>query len=134
MWNRYWRESLRLGMNWKGCQACPPEKRDPEAVLQVNHVISKQRLKRFCKEHGQGPGYLLLLLTDPRNSMLVDERCHEGHTTGMRPIPREAIPSYAWEFEGEYLEVDPPKRLVQTMHNGWNGLTTTETIELEELV
>lgn len=41
--------------------------------------------------------------------------------------------SYAFEFQGEYLEVDPPKRIVQTAHNGWNGLTTTETIELEDL-
>jgi len=36
-------------------------------------------------------------------------------------------------FEGEYLEVDPPRRIVQTSHNGWNGLTATETIELEDL-
>jgi uncharacterized protein YndB with AHSA1/START domain len=41
--------------------------------------------------------------------------------------------SYAFEFEGDYLEVDPPKRIVQSSHNGWNGLTTTETVELEDL-
>ena len=41
--------------------------------------------------------------------------------------------TYPFVFEGEYLEVDPPRRLVQTMHNGWNGVTTTETIELEAL-
>ena len=45
----------------------------------------------------------------------------------------EGDSSYPFEFQGEYLEVDPPRRLVQTMQNGWNGVTTTETIELEAL-
>jgi uncharacterized protein YndB with AHSA1/START domain len=40
---------------------------------------------------------------------------------------------YSFVFEGEYTEVDPPRRLVQTSHNGWNGLTTTETVEFEDL-
>ena len=42
-------------------------------------------------------------------------------------------PGGPYTFDGEYLEVDPPKRIVQTMHNGWNGLTTTETVEFEDL-
>lgn len=40
---------------------------------------------------------------------------------------------YPFVFQGEYLELDPPRRLVQTSENGWNGLITTETIELEDL-
>ena len=37
-------------------------------------------------------------------------------------------------FRGQYLEVDPPKRLVQTMENGWmGGLAWTETMEFEDL-
>ena len=42
-------------------------------------------------------------------------------------------PGGPYIFEGKYLEVDPPKRIVQTSHNGWNGLATTETVELEDL-
>jgi len=37
-------------------------------------------------------------------------------------------------FEGEYLEIEPPRRIVQTYVNGWmNGMTWTETMEFEEL-
>ena len=37
-------------------------------------------------------------------------------------------------FEGEYLEVDPPKRLVQTMNNGWTGGPAwTERMEFEDI-
>ena len=42
-------------------------------------------------------------------------------------------PDTSYAFEGEYLEVDPPKRLVQTSHNGWNGMNARETLEFEEL-
>lgn len=42
-------------------------------------------------------------------------------------------PGGPYVFEGRYVEVDPPKRIVQTSHNGWNGLTTTETVEFEDL-
>ena len=55
-----------------------------------------------------------------------------GGTGSSSPHRRTAIRA-TFEFEGEYLEVDPPQRIVQTLHNGWNGLTTTETIELEDL-
>ena len=37
-------------------------------------------------------------------------------------------------FQGEYLEVDPPRRLVQTMINGWmGGAQWTEAMEFEDL-
>lgn len=37
-------------------------------------------------------------------------------------------------FQGEYLEVDPPRRLVQTHENEWlRGLKSTETLEFEDL-
>ena len=37
-------------------------------------------------------------------------------------------------FEGEYLEIEPPRRIVQTYVNGWmNGMTWTETMEFEEM-
>ena len=42
-------------------------------------------------------------------------------------------PDSSYAFEGEYLEVDPPRRLVQVSHNGWNGMTATETLEFEDL-
>ena len=36
-------------------------------------------------------------------------------------------------FSGQYLEVDPPKRLVQTVHNSWSGQEYTEAINFEDL-
>ena len=37
-------------------------------------------------------------------------------------------------FRGDYLEVDPPSRLVQTYENGWmNGMTWREQMEFEEM-
>jgi uncharacterized protein YndB with AHSA1/START domain len=37
-------------------------------------------------------------------------------------------------FKGEYLEVDPPRRIVQTYENGWmNGMTWREELEFEDL-
>jgi len=42
-------------------------------------------------------------------------------------------PGGSYSFEGEYLEVDPPRRLVQTSLNGWNGMTTTEAIDFEDI-
>jgi uncharacterized protein YndB with AHSA1/START domain len=36
-------------------------------------------------------------------------------------------------FQGEYLEVEPPRRIVQTYENGWmGGMTWRETLEFEE--
>jgi uncharacterized protein YndB with AHSA1/START domain len=36
-------------------------------------------------------------------------------------------------FSGEYLEIDPPKRLVQTVHNSWSGQDYTEAIDFEDM-
>ncbi len=36
-------------------------------------------------------------------------------------------------FEGQYLEVDPPRRLVQTVRNSWAGQEYTEAMELEDV-
>ena len=37
-------------------------------------------------------------------------------------------------FEGEYREIEPPKRIVQTYVNGWmNGMTWLETMEFEDM-
>jgi hypothetical protein len=103
LWERYFREARRLGQSWKGCMACPPERRDPGALLEVHHVVSQQRMKRWCRERGIPKGSVqeLRALTDPRNSMLLDERCHSGHTSGLRRLDRGAIPSYAWAFAAE---------------------------------
>lgn len=98
MWNRFYREARKLGKHWKGCHACPPGKRDPKALLQVHHVVSQRRLKRLAKDRKMTPLELLRLLTDPRNSMLVCETCHDRHTLRHTPLPRSAISEAAWEF------------------------------------
>jgi hypothetical protein len=108
MWHRFYRKALSRGRNWEGCQACPPERRDPKAKIEVDHVVSQQRIKRWCRERGIPKGSLreLELLTDDRNSMLLDEHCHAGKTLRMRPIPRDVIPGHAWEFIEELGLVD----------------------------
>lgn len=99
-WSRFFRNALSRGRNWEGCKACPPERRNPKAKIEVHHVVSQQRIKRWCRERGIAKGSLaeLRLLTDDRNSVLVDEHCHYGHTYKLRPIPRDVIPDHAWEF------------------------------------
>jgi uncharacterized protein YndB with AHSA1/START domain len=43
-------------------------------------------------------------------------------------------PGGQYVFQGEYLEVDPPHRLVQTHQNAWfSGLVYTESLEFEDL-
>jgi uncharacterized protein YndB with AHSA1/START domain len=37
-------------------------------------------------------------------------------------------------FRGDYIEVDPPKRIVQTYENGWmNGMTWREQMDFEDV-
>jgi hypothetical protein len=102
-WNRFFRAALALGRRWRGCQVCPPTKRDPNAKLEVHHVVSQQRLKRWCRERGIAKGSFeeLKILTDERNTLLPCESCHWLHTYRGRPIPREAIPAHAWAFIDE---------------------------------
>lgn len=82
---------------------CPPTRRDPNAKVEVHHVVSQQRLKRWCRDHGIQKGSVreLEILTDDRNTLLLCESCHWLHTYRGRPVPREAIPDYAWEFIDE---------------------------------
>ncbi len=43
-------------------------------------------------------------------------------------------PSGKYVFQGEYLEVDPPSRIVQTFENGWmGGMVWKETLEFEDV-
>jgi hypothetical protein len=99
-WERYYKAS-RKGKSWKGCVVCPPERRDPNAQTEVHHPIEQQRLKTYAKDKGIGYLRLLRLLTDDRNSMLVCQTCHHGHTSGMNPLPRRALSQPAWDFAAE---------------------------------
>jgi hypothetical protein len=38
---------------------------------------------------------------DERNAIFVKASIHEGHTSKMQPIPREALPASVWEFARE---------------------------------
>lgn len=43
-------------------------------------------------------------------------------------------PAGKYVFQGEYLEIDPPKRIVQTYENGWmDGMVWKETLEFEDV-
>lgn len=114
-WSRFFREARRLGKHWDGCHACPPERRVPKGIVEVHHVVSQQRLKRWCRERGIQKGALeeLMILTDARNSMILCESCHYLHTYRGRPISRKVIRLHAWEFirerglEEEILEEYP---------------------------
>lgn len=101
-WTRYYREARRMGRAWLGCMACPPERRDPKAITEVHHVVSQRKLKDLYRH--LNPWKLLQILTDPRNSMILDESCHAAHIDGTQTgrLPRRAIPSYAWDFAAEH--------------------------------
>lgn len=98
MWNTYYRKARQMGKHWKGCAACPPNRRDPEALLQIHHVIEQRRLKRLAVDRKLTALERLRLLTDPRNSMLLCEGCHHRHTVKFQRLPRAAIADYAWDF------------------------------------
>lgn len=97
-WESYYNESKRLRRSWRGCEVCPPTQRDPNALTQVHHIISQRRLKRYALDEKLSQHERLNLLTDPRNSLVVCEKCHHLHTTALRPIPLSIIPKPAWEF------------------------------------
>jgi hypothetical protein len=97
-WESFWRRARRRARHWEGCEACPPERRDPGALVHVHHVIPQQRLKQYASEHHLDQRQLLELLTDARNGLVVCERCHHGDTSRMEPIRREAIHEEAWSF------------------------------------
>lgn len=101
MWGSFRREARAAGRSWQGCAVCPPERRDPNAELDVHHVIPQQKLKAVARDRKVTKLTLLRWLTDPRNAILVCPTCHLGDTTRMEPIPRIAIPEPAWEYADE---------------------------------
>jgi 5-methylcytosine-specific restriction endonuclease McrA len=100
-WDRFYRESRKMRKAWKGCEACPPEKRDPNAWLEIHHIISQRRLKRLAVERKLPQMRKLDLLTDPRNSIVLCRDCHHRHTVAHEAIALDAIPRPAWEFADE---------------------------------
>jgi len=100
-WDRYYREAKKLRRSWKGCEVCPPAKRDPNAWLEIHHVISQRRLKRYSVERKLPEMRRLALLTDPRNSIVLCQACHHKHTVRHTPIPLITIPADAWDFAKE---------------------------------
>ena len=98
-WDRYYNEARKRA--WKGCQACPPEQRNPKAWLEVHHVISQQRLKRLAVERKLPSVRRLDLLTDPRNSIVLCKECHHKHTVRFERLPLAVIPAAAWDFARE---------------------------------
>ena len=102
MWAAYYRHARNKGRWWKGCVACPPEKRNPKALLEVHHVVARQYLKRVAVDRGWPDFYRLKVLTDWRNSMLLCEGCHHRHTVRAERIRRSVIPGPAWEFAAKH--------------------------------
>lgn len=97
-WDRFHNEARKLRKGWLGCEVCPPEKRDPEAITEVHHVISQRRLKLYAVENSLPDLRLLELLTDPRNSIVLCKECHSLHTLRFQRLPLSSIPKAAWDF------------------------------------
>lgn len=100
-WDRFYREAKKARKAWRGCEACPPERRDPNAWLEIHHVISQQRLKRYARERKLPAVRRLDLLTDPRNSIVLCKPCHHKHTVRHERLPLRVIPKPAWDFAKE---------------------------------
>lgn len=100
-WNRYYREARKLRKAWRGCEACPPERRDPNAWLEIHHVVSQRRIRRLAVEEKLSENRKLELLTDPRNSIILCQQCHHRHTVAHETLPLGVIPAAAWAFANE---------------------------------
>jgi len=100
-WDRFYREARKMRRAWKGCEACPPERRDPNAWLEIHHVLSQRRIKRLGVERKLSENAILNLLTDPRNSIILCRECHHRHTVSYESLPLGVIPAAAWEFATE---------------------------------
>jgi len=104
-WEEF-RKRARKGRSWKGCENCEPTRRDPKAEVFVHHVVSQRRLKRLARDRKLPEVRLLVLLTDPRDGMLVCDRCHQNHESRAEAIRRDNIPQPAWEFARELGLID----------------------------
>lgn len=100
-WQRFYDDSRRMRRAWLGCEVCPPERRDPNAWLEIHHVISQQRLKRLARDRKLPEMRKLDLLTDPRNSIVLCRECHHRHTVRNETLPLSSIPAAAWDFARE---------------------------------
>lgn len=100
-WDRFYREARKMRRAWLGCEVCPPEERDPNAWLEIHHVISQQRLKRLARDRKMPEMRKLDLLTDPRNSIVLCRPCHHRHTVRNETLPLSSIPPAAWDFARE---------------------------------
>ena len=97
-WQRFYDDARKMRKAWLGCEVCPPEKRDPNAWLEIHHVISQQRLKRLARDRKLPEMRKLDLLTDPRNSIVLCRECHHKHTIRHETLPLRSIPAAAWDF------------------------------------
>ena len=97
-WEVFYRESRKRRRAWKGCEACPTERRDPKEITEVHHVLSQRRLKRYAVDQRLSVEERLELLTDPSNSMILCRACHHRHTVAFDPIRYSAIPEEAVAF------------------------------------
>lgn len=100
-WDRFYREARKMRRAWKGCEVCPPERRDPNAWLEIHHIISQRRIKRLAVDRKLPEMRKLDLLTDPRNSIVLCRECHHRHTVRHERLPVKAIPAPAWDFADE---------------------------------
>jgi hypothetical protein len=104
-WDRFWTES-RKGKSWKGCEVCPPERRDPNALLEVHHTIRQQDIADRGKDLGWDDETLLRWLTDPRVGLLVCGTCHYGDTSRSNPIRRGALRPENFDYAKELDMLD----------------------------
>lgn len=62
--------------------------RNPTAV-NFHHLIKREALRKAGLHQA---------INDPRNGILLTMEEHAAHESGLRRIPREKIPDYAWRY------------------------------------
>jgi hypothetical protein len=89
-WEEWAAETRRKGR----CEVCG-EAPAPGDRLEGHHVLPQQKIKRIVGSVS------LERLTDLRNHLACCKRCHDGHTSRLRPIPRHVLSATAFEFAAE---------------------------------
>lgn len=78
---------------------------DHRGDLEAHHVIPKQAIRRWARDHDVDAAGYAAALWDPANGLAVCGRHHDRHTRATRRLPVSAIPTTARSF-AVALELD----------------------------
>lgn len=82
---------------------------DAHSIHDAHHIVPARYIRRYVRslrlDAPEAAKLLARLLYDPRNGLCLCRRDHDKHETGYTRVPRELIPSKAFQFARE-LKLD----------------------------